>query len=96
MNLKGEDQSQMSGAPENVRVGSLPYSTRYTFLKASFIRSMEYDYFAEEMRITFSDGNTSVFHNVPNRLIQDMLAAPSIGKYYHAKIKGRFETSKFS
>jgi len=47
-----------------------------------------------ELYITFNFGATYVYYDVPEEVFEEMLDAPSKGKYFHANIKGKYDYDK--
>jgi len=43
------------------------------------------------LRIVFSNGSIYDYYNVPKEIYEDFLKAESIGKYFWAKIKDKYE-----
>lgn len=56
-------------------------------LKSSAILSATYDDEAEELSITFSNGSTYDYHDVPREVFDGLATAGSAGQYWHANIK---------
>lgn len=47
-----------------------------------------------ELYITFNSAITYVYYDVPEEVFEEMLDAPSQGKYFHANIKGKYDYDK--
>lgn len=63
-------------------------------VKSSNIISVGYDPSAKTLEIEFNSGVYQYFQ-VPQSVADELLAAPSVGKYFHANIKNAgFLTSK--
>ena len=45
----------------------------------------------DTLYITFHTGATYSYAGVPSALYQELLSAESVGKLFHAKVKGKFE-----
>lgn len=49
-----------------------------------------------DLFITFNSGGTYRYDGVQESVFEEMLAAESVGKFFHARIKGQFPYSKLS
>ena len=49
-----------------------------------------------DLFITLNSGGTYRYDGVPESVFEEMLAAQSVGKFSHARIKGQFPYSKLS
>jgi len=57
-------------------------------LSSSMIQSAEW---ADEiLTLTWSSGQSTSFRGVPQSVYDELIAAPSAGKYYHTNIKGKY------
>lgn len=56
-------------------------------LRSSAILSATYDDENEELSLTFSNGGTYDYHDVPKEVFDGLTAASSAGKFWHANIK---------
>ena len=45
----------------------------------------------KQLNITFNSGSTYVYLDVPEKIFDDMLEAESVGKYFHANIRGVYD-----
>ena len=54
---------------------------------SSAIKKIRYNEDNELLTITFSSGGSYDYPNVPKKKVEDMLVAPSIGKYFNSVIK---------
>lgn len=59
-------------------------------LQSSAILSASWDDQTKAMQITFTNGRTYDFPNVPEDVFDGLAAAPSAGRYYVENIKGVF------
>lgn len=59
-----------------------------TTTQSSFISSVSYT--SNGLLVTLSTGGKYLYYNVPEKIYDEMVAAPSIGKYYHQNIKDAF------
>jgi hypothetical protein len=65
----------------------------WEFVKSSNIDAV--NYFNKELRIRFKSSGVYVYHNVPKKVFDKFMAAPSIGKYYSNNIKGKYDGEKY-
>lgn len=63
-------------------------------VKSSNIAAVAYDGEAELLRVQFNNGSVYEYSNVPEQTAQDFVKAESVGKYFHARIKGNFKFRK--
>lgn len=49
-----------------------------------------------DLYVKFKDGMTYVHKAVPEDVHKEMMDADSVGKFYHARIKGKFESQKLA
>lgn len=56
-------------------------------VQSSNVRSVGYDEEKAELWIAFNGGRTYVYTGVPNGVLDDILAAPSVGKFVNEQIK---------
>ena len=49
-----------------------------------------------DLFIAFHSGGTYRYDGVPESFLDEMLAAESVGKFFHARIKGQFPYTKLS
>lgn len=59
-------------------------------LKSTAILSATYDDENEELSVTFSNGRTYDYHDVPRDIFDGLTAAGSPGGYWHANIKDQY------
>lgn len=45
------------------------------------------------MHLRFASGRLFEYSGVPQKVYDDLVAAPSMGKYFNQSIKGRFEST---
>lgn len=62
-------------------------------VRSSAIRAVGYDRSIRRMRITFEQGHTYDFCEVPHDVYEALMAAPSKGTYYNKYIKDRYSCS---
>lgn len=56
-------------------------------LSSSAILSATYDDETEDLSLTFSNGQTYDYHDVPQEVFDGLQAASSAGRFWHANIK---------
>lgn len=56
-------------------------------VKSSAIKAIEYDDNTQILRITFTQGRTYDYPAVPRNEVDQLIAAPSVGKYFNTHIK---------
>lgn len=61
---------------------------------SAIIDNVEYDKDAKELSITFVQGGTWTYENVPESVYTQLLNAPSRGKYFWANIRDKFSNSQ--
>jgi len=49
-----------------------------------------------KLEIGMKDGRTYRYSNVPRGTYQDLMSAPSIGKFVHERIKNQFPTERIA
>jgi len=63
---------------------------------SSLIKQIGYD--GETLRVQFNDKKTGAggkfydYRDVPENIYDDLLSAESVGKFFHANIKGKYQT----
>jgi hypothetical protein len=63
-------------------------------VNSQMLRSVGYDKAAKELEVEFNNGGTYRFSGVPEEVHASMLTAPSVGKYFFANVKGKFNYGK--
>ncbi|MET0356188.1 MAG: KTSC domain-containing protein [Cellvibrio sp.] len=66
----------------------------FTDEQSSQIREFEYLPETGDLCIMFKGGARYLYHEVPHSVFDDGLAAESIGKFFYANIKGKYEYIK--
>jgi hypothetical protein len=51
------------------------------------ITFLDYDFERQNLRLTYSNGRSYVYHGVPNYVYIGLMQAPSKGKYVNAVVK---------
>ncbi|CAG8866942.1 hypothetical protein PS627_02225 [Pseudomonas fluorescens] len=60
-------------------------------VRSSAISAVGYDAITQRMKITFKQGRTYDFCQVPPEVHQGLMNAPSVGVYYGRVIKDRYQ-----
>lgn len=68
--------------------------TEVTITRSGMVNTIKYDEDTKVLTLTFNSGGTYEYKDVPEEVFKDMLAAESVGKYFHSNIKGKYETEK--
>lgn len=63
-------------------------------MKSSNIDKVDYDPKTKTLTVEFKSGQTYHFDDVPQEAHIALLAAPSIGKHFHAHVKNKFNHRK--
>jgi hypothetical protein len=63
-------------------------------VQSSNIKSVGYDAASKVLEIAFSSGGIYQYANVPASEHAALVAAPSVGKYFHAHIKSQYSGRK--
>jgi hypothetical protein len=63
-------------------------------LASSNLESVRYDDAAQVLEVTFKNGGTFSYQNVSAELYAGLIAAPSIGKFFHANIRNRHQAAR--
>ena len=61
---------------------------------SSNLAKVGYDPDTREVHIEFTTGGKYIYENVPPEIYTDMMAAPSIGRFFMQRIKKEFEARK--
>jgi hypothetical protein len=59
-------------------------------MPSSVIRHVDYDDKTRRLDILFVTGRRYSYHGVPARIVAALRAAPSMGRFFNAKIRDRF------
>ena len=62
------------------------------FIDSSAIEAATWD--DGEMRITFQDGRQHSYFGVPQRVFEEMIDAGSVGAYFNAFVRDRYQQSR--
>ena len=63
---------------------------------SSMIKSFAYDEDAKILAVTFKNNSEWYYHNVPEKIFNDMKESDSHGKFFLANIKGKYRDQPFS
>lgn len=61
-------------------------------ISSSMLAAVEYDTDSETLEVTFNNGRTYAYENVPQQEYEGLVNAPSPGRYYLNAIKDQFHT----
>lgn len=69
------------------------------FLSASFesstnLKEAEYDPFMQVLSLKFNNGSTYDYINVEQKVFEELKRADSAGRFFHAKIRGKYDFLK--
>lgn len=62
--------------------------------RSSFIEATSYDRDTSELQITFSNGRTFSYPNVPILTYHAFITSGSKGKFFHSRIKDSFDAEE--
>lgn len=65
-----------------------------TSVSSSNVAAVGYDESSEILQVTFNNGTTYQYFDVPERLYEGLLHAGSVGGYLAAQIKGSYRYSR--
>lgn len=65
-------------------------------VKSSNISTVGYDKESKELEVEFTSGGVYSFKDVPKEKYEEMIKAPSAGRYFLAEIKGRYHHTRLS
>jgi hypothetical protein len=63
---------------------------RMVHVSSSVMNEVEYDPSRRRLAVRFNHGGWYTYLGVPARVAEGLLAAPSLGRYFHARIRDRF------
>jgi lysyl-tRNA synthetase class 2 len=63
-------------------------------VQSSVIASVGYDFKTLTLGIEFHSGRVYSYQPVPDYVYHSLLMAPSLGKFFNRRIKGRYEEAK--
>lgn len=66
-----------------------------TINNSSMISEYEYDEAEKLLKLKFIKGGWYGYLDVPKEVVEALLSADSIGKYFLANIKNKYETEKY-
>ena len=64
-------------------------------VKSSMISEIEYDESEKLLKLKFTKGGWYEYKEVPKEVYSDLLAAESVGKFFLANIKNKYEVEKY-
>jgi hypothetical protein len=65
-------------------------------VNSSSLRSIGYDGSTRTLEVQFATGNVYQYHQVPNEVWLELKRAASIGRFFQANVRDRYETSRVS
>jgi len=68
--------------------------TKVEITRSEMITHIAYDEDAKRLSLTFAKGGTYHHNDVPKHQFDAMLNSESVGKHYHAHIKGKYTHEK--
>ena len=60
-------------------------------LESSLLKEVSYDPFMSVLSICFNNGGVYEYIDVPEKVYNELIAAPSAGKFFHNNIKYNFQ-----
>ncbi len=63
-------------------------------IDSSAIASIGYDPDREELEVEFTSGNVYRYFAVPEDVYEDLLRAPSKGRFFGSSIRGQYESAR--
>lgn len=63
-------------------------------VSSSNVDAVGYDPDGERLYVRFHSGDIYEYHGVPKDVYEDLLAAPSVGRFLNYEIKGRYSYSR--
>ena len=77
---------------KNMSTNDINIITNY--VKSSTIKQVDYDPLFEKMIVKFSNQVVYEYYQVPRSLYDELIEAPSVGKFFARNVKGKFEFAK--
>ncbi len=68
--------------------------TARTQLKSSMIAHVDYNAEDKTLTVGFHDGGHYTYQDVPQLVHDELVAAPSAGRYFHSNIRGVYGTTR--
>ena len=65
-----------------------------TVVRSSMIDAVFYDYSNRTLTVFFRKGGTYEYLEVPRATYEEMIRSASVGRYYHASIRGHFTSRR--
>lgn len=76
------------------RAAEKPTSSATTVVRSSMIDAVFYDYSNRTLTVFFRKGGTYEYLQVPQKVYEDLIRAASVGRYYHAEIRGHYTSRR--
>ncbi len=67
---------------------------KFYSVSSSMIRSVEYDDTNKELTVTFNNGSSYAYFDVPAKVVKQLVAADSVGRYFIANVKNTYNWGK--
>ena len=67
---------------------------RRKHINSSAIASIGYDADKQELEVEFTSGNIYRYFGVPEEVYEDLLQAPSKGRYFGSFIRGQYDSAR--
>lgn len=68
--------------------------TKVDVTRSGMIKSIGYDDVEKLLTLEFNSGGSYQYSDVPKEVFDGLLNAESAGKYFHAIIKGKYDSEK--
>ncbi len=78
------------------RLGANKENKNMSNTKSSLISNVSYDGASQKLTVSMSKGQTYAFTGVPQKVVTELNAAKSQGKFFNQNVRGRFPTTKVS
>ncbi len=68
--------------------------TEMVYVDSSNIEAIGYDSVAQDLHVRFLNGGYYIYHNVPETIFDQLMAAPSKGSFLNREVKGVYQSAK--
>ena len=65
-----------------------------TTTRSSMLKAIAYDEQSKVLTITFNNGGSYEYYDVPKKVFDELISAESEGKYFLANVKNKFKFEK--
>lgn len=62
--------------------------------RSGMVKTITYNHADKLLTLEFSSGGSYEYEDVPKEVFEGLIGAESAGKYFHANIKGKYESKK--